>query len=129
MKWAVVDFCLEPEVFIFSSEEDAWLYVVNVLLENYLEDKDIDRKVTRLIIDGKNEEALKLWNENTPEDQRLHVMPADDDEKVTKEQVEKRIELAKKDLFACGWCGWHEPPVDDLWEGQDYPRCPNCQGC
>lgn len=129
MKWAVVDFCLEPEVFLFSSEEDAWLYITNVLLENYLEDKDIDRRVTRLIIDGKNEEALKLWNKNTPEDQRLHVMPADEGQKIPKKVVDEQIESAKRDLFVCGYCGFEEPPSDNLWPGQDWPRCPNCHGC
>lgn len=29
----------------------------------------------------------------------------------------------------CPYCGCLEEPRDDLWEGQDWPRCPSCQGC
>lgn len=31
--------------------------------------------------------------------------------------------------YACGYCGHDEPARMGLYEGQDWPRCPSCQGC
>ena len=55
------------------------------------------------------------------------------------EEVRKRIGWVKQMVehktvrvelqYACGYCGCPEPPRDDLYPGQDYPRCPECQGC
>jgi len=29
----------------------------------------------------------------------------------------------------CHYCGSTKPYRDDLWEGQDWPRCPDCESC
>jgi hypothetical protein len=47
-------------------------------------------------------------------------------------QVEARKSAAKPRetwVTACRFCGCAKPPRMDLYEGQDWPRCPQCNGC
>lgn len=41
-----------------------------------------------------------------------------------KKVLEKHLEP-----YACLMCGHDEPPRMDLYEGQDWPRCPSCMTC
>ena len=46
-----------------------------------------------------------------------------------KKTMPKKKKKKEKKPIQCCWCGSTKEPSMHLWECQDYPRCPDCQGC